>query len=207
MDKEKELRKNCSLAYDKFLLDHRLEDIYKTVEVHPHFCHYECSPIFLMESLVNSMEILPTDYILDIGCGTGIFLFFLASKKFLHLYGIEYNEKLIPIALKNQSNWTNKYKIDITFQHINALMYSIPREMNIFYFFNTFLNKGTYIEWLELLKNSLLQHPRKIKIILLLPTEESMSAFLSCSFLHKKCNLKDARQCNSEMLYYTIFTN
>ena len=61
IDKEKELRKNCSLVYDKFLLDYRLEDIYKTNETHPRFCHYECSPIFLMESLVNSMEILPSD--------------------------------------------------------------------------------------------------------------------------------------------------
>jgi tRNA A58 N-methylase Trm61 len=153
------------------------------------------------------MEILPSDCVLDIGCGTGIFLFYLASKKFEHLHGIEYNENLIQIALKNQKEWKNDNNITIHFNHGDALSYSIPPETNVFYFFNTFLNKETYMEWIELLKNSLIQYPRKIKIVLLLPTEESVSAFLSCSFLHKKCDLKDSRQFHSDELYYAIFAN
>ena len=56
--------------------------------------------VMLIEQLIQSGEIQHTDKILDIGCGAGIFLLYLADRGFQNLQGIEIDKGLIDVCRK-----------------------------------------------------------------------------------------------------------
>lgn len=92
-------KKMVCLAYLKAIkgLDYtgRIEDS------HTQLRGYEgCYPI---HDVLRQLEITPSDSVLDIGCGKGLFLYYATSFDFGRIDGIEYADSLVQIAKKNAS--------------------------------------------------------------------------------------------------------
>lgn len=172
--------------YKKFMKKFGLIESEKTKKTDKRFNPYERTDFCLIKELIKSKYITKTDYILDIGCGAGLFLSYLASNGFENLCGIELNPKLFKIANENAIKmkiFTNK---DIKINQINALEFKDIDEFNVFYLFNTFYDKDTYIEWLKIVENSLKRTNRTIRIIILFPTISSMGAIAEFNWLKEK---------------------
>ena len=63
---------------------------------------YEPTPYSVLERLGNSGEIGKNNTVLDYGCGKGRVDFFLSYQTGCRSVGIEYNERIYHIALKNK---------------------------------------------------------------------------------------------------------
>ena len=179
-------RKVRNRKSNKFIKKYNLLEVEKTKKTNIKFNPYERTDFCLIDSLIESKNINKNDYILDIGCGAGLFLCYLASKGFKNLTGIEINEDLYKVALQNKTNINNQTKIDINLKNINALEFKDVDQFNVFYLFNTFYDKDTYVDWLKIIERSLNKVKRKIKIIILFPTVSSMGAISEFKWLKQK---------------------
>ena len=170
-------------AYKKFQKKYNIEDSPKTKKTIREYNPYERTDLLLIEELIKSNYILRDDNIVDIGCGTGIFICYLATKGFKHLLGIEINESLIGIAESNIKKIKDSFACDLAVYHCDALRFNIPDDANCFYLFNTFYSKETYLLWLDMLKESMIRRNRTVRIIILFPTISSMSAISACEWI------------------------
>ena len=191
--------------YKKFMKKYKLQDSNKTKKTDRRFNPYERTDFCLIESLIESKNINTNDYILDIGCGTGLFLCYLASKGFEHLTGIELNESLYNIGCFNKSQLFKYKKTNIELLNLNALEYTDVNKFNVFYLFNTFYDKDTYVEWLRIIDKSIHEINRKIKIIILFPTVSSMGAISEFDWLKEKerviCKTQACYRCVNFIIY------
>lgn len=192
---------------NKFLKKYNLKDDVLNVPLDRRYNPYECTNFCLMQTLVDSNIIKKNDYILDVGCGSGIFLIFLACNGFNHLYGVEYDKVLFDLCVLNKTLCKKEVNQKIEVYNIDALKFNIPDEINCFYLYNTFFDEQTYINWLNNVYESLQRHSRNIQIILLFRTVASLGAFEKCKWLHIKTVLKDERQFCSRCVNYVIYTN
>ena len=65
---------------------------------------YEPTPYSVLERLGNSGEIGKKNTLLDYGCGKGRVDFFLSYQTGCRSMGMEYNERIYQMALKNKEN-------------------------------------------------------------------------------------------------------
>lgn len=146
---------------------------------------------------------------MDVGAGAGILLFYLSTKGFNNLYGIEQNQRLIDIFKMNIDIWkTNKWMYSVPkLIEGNAIQEDIPSNINCFFFYNPFHDEQTYIDWICLLKKSLRTNKRSIKLIFLYPTLACYDAISKFSWLIKK----ERVICKEEVCYkcikFVIYTN
>lgn len=192
----------------QFLLTYSLQDGKMQKKSDIRYNPYEGTNLLIIDQLVVSGEIEREDSILDIGCGAGIFLIYLASKGFKNLYGVEIDRNLYELCLKNIRNFEDRYaggKPQIRVVHDNGVEYDIDDSINCFYLFNTFYDKETYMAWLNNVKRSLDRRFRKIKIIILYPTVASMGAMRACDWLIEKgriiCQAQTCYQCVNCLIY------
>ena len=179
--------RECSRHNNKFLIRYGLIDSKPTQKTNIKYNSYESTNLYLIDALIKSKEILVEDKILDIGSGTGLFLLYLASKKFKYLYGFEIDYKLVDISIKNINKIKQYIDInEIDIKACDATEQKINDNINVIYMFNTFYDKDTYIELLKQIEESLQRNYRKLKIIILYPTIGSMGAMRTCNWLIEK---------------------
>ena len=188
----------------KFIQKYELTEIKKDKKVDLRFNPYECTNLYMIDALIESKEINTTDYILDIGSGTGIALIYLASKGFTNLFGIEHNKKLFDIAQNNLLKIPKNMR-HISFFNEDALEFCIDDQITCFYLFNTFYDKNTYLDWLNRVKESLERNKRKIKIIILFPTVASMGAMRDQTWLIEKGRILCSKQVCYRCVNYVIY--
>lgn len=172
---------------NKFLDKYNLIEKIQTEKKDMRFNSYEGTDFVLLDTLIESRRIQPEDVIMDVGCGTGIFLLYLASHGFNHLKGVEFDRNLYTVCSDN----INKYKKnagkigEIKIVDENALETKFDNDITCFYLFNTFYDQDTYTDWLHNVERSLLENPRHIKIIILYPTVASMGAMRKTAWLQE----------------------
>ena len=183
----------CTNAQKKFIAKYNLIDSKKTNPVSKHYNPYIGTNVLLIQELINSGEITSENHICDIGCGTGLFLIYLASKGFKHLIGYEIDKTLFETCTENILN-------NSTFQDLISIIYgdvfsvTLCDEIDCFYIFNSFADKDTYDKFFKLLHASILRRKREIKILILYPTVASFEAVRECNWLREKRRIIDQHQ-------------
>ena len=137
---------------------------------------YEPTPYAVLERLADSGFIGRADVLLDYGCGKGRVGFFLSQQTGAAAIGIEYDERIYQAALKNRSTAVSGARTQ--FVQTRAEEYSVPAEVNRFYFFNPFS--------VELLRkvmariiDSYYEHPREALLFFYYPSDEYVSYLMT----------------------------
>ena len=154
-------KKTVFLAYLKIVkgLDYtgRIEDS------HIQLRGYEgCYPVHAM---LRKLAIAPSDNVLDIGCGKGLFLYYATAFDFGRIDGIEYADSLVQAAKKNAALLSDE-RLHIF--HQDAREYSGYDKYNYF-----FINNPFSVEIMEMvaeeIKRSTRSCARKITVIYQFP--------------------------------------
>lgn len=154
-------RKTVYLAYLKTAkgLDYtgRIEDS------HTQLRGYEgCYPV---HAILRKMAIVPSDRVLDVGCGKGLFLYYATAFDFGSIDGIEYADSLVQTARKNAALLSDE-RLHIF--HQDAREYGDYGKYNYF-----FINNPFSVEIMEKvaeeIKRSDLSRAGKITIIYQFP--------------------------------------
>jgi SAM-dependent methyltransferase len=134
---------------------------------------YEPTPYSVLERLANSGLIRKKDVVLDYGCGKGRVDFYLSAKLGCKTIGVDFDERMIQIALENKVTFSGKVKPE--FVCMTAEKYEVENA-DCFYFFNPFpievLNSV-----LGKIVNSYYENPRPMSLFFYYPDEEYV-AFL-----------------------------
>lgn len=120
----------------------------------------------MLEKIVRHIPLTPDDVFVDIGCGEGRVVFFMALHKVKKSIGIEIDPAVIDAANKNLCSFKKKHA-PIEFVNADATKCNLS-EGNIFYLFSPFGEK-TLATVLHNIKESLAPHPRKIRIVYVFP--------------------------------------
>ena len=123
---------------------------------------YFPSSYSILEKVVKRVELSKDDVVVDMGCGKGRVVFFMAMEEVKRVIGVEIRRDTVEAAKVNFSNF--KYKKS-PLEIINADVINFnPKEGTVFFFFNPF-GYRTFDKVIENIKNSLITNPRKIKIL------------------------------------------
>ncbi len=114
-----------------------------------------------LEEVLNSLQIIPTDSIVDFGSGKGGALITLAKYPFARITGVELSAELVAIAAEN----LKKLKItNLQMVVADAVDFTDLEGYNYFYFFNPFPG-NVMSAVIKNIETSLLKKPRKAVII------------------------------------------
>ena len=172
--------------YKKVLKKYCFVDSPKTKKIVIRYNPYERTDFLLIDKLIQSNIINVNDKILDIGCGTGLFLSYLSTKGFKNLSGIEFDKELFDKAVFNSNILQKNNFHSLNLYNVDALTFTNIDDYDCFYFFNTFFDKDTYLEWFSFLKDSLHRNNRLVKLIFLFPTISVLHAVSYCDWIKEK---------------------
>ncbi len=153
-------------------------------------CHYpyEPTPYSVLERLANSEYIGKRNVLIDYGCGKGRVDFFLSYQLRCKTIGVEYDERLYKAALRNKE--AAVFGRTAEFVLANAERYTVPTEVDRFYFFNPFS--------LEILKHvlgkilaSYYEKIREMKLFFYYPSDE----YVSCLMQMEELEFEDEISC------------
>lgn len=189
-------------ALEKFLSAYDLRDGVFKKKIDRRYNPYEGTNLLLIDELIESGEIAPTDKIMDVGCGAGIFLLYLASKGFKRLCGVEMDTDLYALCQENIAKFRAETSNDcmVHVRKGNAIELPVDDDATCFYMFNPFFDEGTYRAWLAQLESSLNRRQRHVKVILLYPTLASLGAMKACRVLKRKCQIV----CRAQVCYVCV---
>ena len=145
------------------------------------YCYpYEPTPYPVLERLANSGLIRKKDVVLDYGCGKGRVDFFLSYQTKAKTIGIEYDERLYQSVLENRKTAVSRTKTD--FVLARAEEYTVPAEVNRYYFFNPFSVK-LLREVMARIKESHDTNPREAFLFFYYPSKEHLSYLMEVDVL------------------------
>lgn len=192
----------------RFFTKYHLKNAKTTFHEDKRYNPYDMTFVSMIDKLIDSGEIGKDNRIMDIGCGAGTFLIYLASKGFHNLYGIELDQSLVTLAETNIQNYhLHEGMGDITVSCDNAVETEVNDDVNVFYLANPFRDKELYVEWLNKLHESLLRRKRDVKVILYFPTVASRTALQECDWLEKKCEIADKNQVCWRCVKFAVYGN
>ena len=126
------------------------------------------------------------DVFVDIGCGFGRPLFFLAHHfDVTRAVGVEANSKFTQVARDNIANYRGKRVDRIEIVEVLAQHFDFEQASYI-YMYNPF-GPETMTEVLEVIHQSFLRNPRRLRIVYLNPIE--LACFESCDWLQEVARL------------------
>ena len=133
-----------------------------------------CYPV---DKIMRKLNIGENDAILDIGCGKGLFLYYASKFKFKRIDGIEYDKKLVEVALKNAALIADER---IHIYHCDARKYKNYGNYNYFFLNNPFSTELMEVIVIELKRIYDLNYKRKITVIYQFPF--NLSVFIKNGF-------------------------
>lgn len=133
-------------------------------------------------TLLKAVGLSQDSVIIDFGCGLGRVVFAAAHLGAKRSIGIEFDGELFGAAESNRMS--SKFKNIVSFSHIDAAEFDIPKDANIFFFFNPF-GAATMADVIAKIEESIKTIPRKITIVYYYP---QFPAALQAS---NKLNLKE----------------
>jgi len=123
---------------------------------------YEPSPYSAIRTILNKLNLTPSDTFVDIGCGLARPVLYAASKYPLaKAVEVDLSEELILKARQNTKNLKNAL-CHIEFHHQPAQQFNFD-EVTAIYLYNPFGEKPMN-EMLEALHQSLINNPRELRI-------------------------------------------
>lgn len=132
--------------------------------------HYQGASYFILFSIFNELPKETQHFpLIDYGCGKGRALFVAEQCGFTKLIGVDIAKELIEDANANEAIYTKKNtqsSIDFLFE--DATKYQIPKNAQVFYFFNPF-GEEIMQQVIDHIKESVKLNPRKIYCIYLNP--------------------------------------
>lgn len=124
-----------------------------------------------LQRMVDYLRLGEKDVFVDIGCGKGRVVFFVALQKLNKVIGLEVDKDLIDIGRKNLKN-LKLSNSPIELIHADATNFDL-REGTVFFMFNPFGIK-TLEKVINNIKESLTVNPRKIRIVYYAPAYYSL---------------------------------
>ena len=137
---------------------------------------YEPTPYTVLERLANSGMITQEDVVLDYGCGKGRVGFFLSYRTKAKTIGIEYDDRILDIALENQKTTISRVKPD--FVLTRAEEYEVPPHVNRCYFFNPF-SVEILRKVMARIIESYYENPRELFLFFYYPSDEYISYLMT----------------------------
>ena len=137
---------------------------------------YEPTPYTVLERLVTSGLITQEDAVLDYGCGKGRVGFFLSYRTKTKTIGIEYDDRILDIALENQKTTISRVKPD--FVLTRAEEYEVPSHVNRCYFFNPFSVEILQKVMARIIE-SYYENPRELFLFFYYPSDEYISYLMT----------------------------
>lgn len=149
---------------------------------------YEPTPYCVLERLAGSGLLGKKNRLLDYGTGKGRVCFYLSYQTRCRSVGIEYDERIFAGARENKYRAVSGAKT--SFVLTNAEEYTVPEDIDSFYFFNPFsveiLNKV-----LARIYESCYEHPRNIRLFFYYPSDE----YVSCLMTQEQLMFSDELDC------------
>ncbi len=133
---------------------------------------YQPTPYHELEKMVDYLKLNSDDVCVDLGCGKGRVVFFLAAQRLKKVIGIEIVEELIKIARKNLDKSAIRNGTPIEIIHADAAKF-ISEDGTVFFMFNPFGHK-TLASVIDNIKETLARNPRKIRIVYHNPVERKL---------------------------------
>lgn len=182
-----------------FCKKYGISDAKRTKKIDLRFNPYEGTNLYLIDELIKSNYISKDDVLIDVGCGAGLFLLYLLDAGYTNLQGLEFDETLYKILCSNLEIYKRRSKKTLEkfkLYNANAIEFDYDDKITVFYLFNTFYDKDTYLLWIKKVEVSFKRNPRNIKIIILYPTVASMGAMRETGWLMEKGRIIcDAQTC------------
>ena len=137
--------------------------------------HYQGSNAYLIKLVLNRLKPSKDETFVDLGSGKGRVLLVAQNYGFKSIKGIELSQQLCDIARKNIESYSSKTKssTNIAIYNMDATTYEFKPEDSIIYMYNPF-NGIIFEKVIKNLKQSLEDHPRKMTIIYVHPTESKV---------------------------------
>ena len=170
---------------------------------------YQPTPIHLCKRLADSGVLSKESSILDIGCGSGIFVCYLLSKNYRNIDGIEIDHDLYLDAVENVVNVVKKDHLDAKTKIHKGDFFDFDGIDNydVFYIFNSFNSEETYCRFFNRILKSVRSNKRKIKIVFLYVNAIARKALLKQDWLKRtKVIHDDAQYCNL-CIKFTVYEN
>jgi SAM-dependent methyltransferase len=133
--------------------------------------HYATSPYSFIMQILRSLNMVPSDVFVDIGCGKGRVLCCASRFEIKKAIGVEVDNDLYRIARDNTRKARGK-KSTIKIIHASAVDFDF-RIGTIYYLFDAY-GKSSLSITLAKMKESLLQHPRRFRIVYVNPVHEAI---------------------------------
>ena len=131
----------------------------------PDSVHYQPVSYSDLEESLRALTITHDDVLLDFGAGMGRVVCVAATRALRGVIGIEISPKLCVLARRNIEQVQQKLLCDdIRIVHCDAVQYTIPKSVTIFYLFNPF-GGAALGAVLEKIAESLRRYPRRIQIV------------------------------------------
>lgn len=133
---------------------------------------YEATPYKALEALFKVYKLDEQDKVMDFGCGRGRVPFFVHRHFEIPVTGVEVNDTTFEEALDNKRSYrfkANHIAAPIKLHYALAEQIEIPKEANVFYFFNPF-SVEIFKQVMCNILASVEAHERVIDIILYYPT-------------------------------------
>ncbi|MDD5119702.1 MAG: class I SAM-dependent methyltransferase [Candidatus Omnitrophica bacterium] len=124
-----------------------------------------------LEKIIKYLKPSSEDVFVDLGCGKGRVVFFVALKRFKKVIGVELDQGLYAIAQENLRRLRIQ-RSPIELFNIDAANFE-AKDATIFFMFNPFGAK-TLENVLNNIKKSLAENPRKIRIVYYCPYHRSL---------------------------------
>jgi len=115
-----------------------------------------------IKKIVNALQLGADDVFIDLGCGKGRVIFFVATRSVKKVIGVELRKVLAMIAKVNLERVRSR-RAEITIVHGDAANFNID-EGTIFFMYDPFGYK-TFARVIENIRCSLIARPRKAKIV------------------------------------------
>ena len=151
------------------------ENLIKENNIAKYSGHYQGTNAYLVKTLLKRLNLSKDRTFVDIGSGKGRILLLAHHYGFNAVKGIELSQQLHDISKKNIQSFTSKTKSkpNIALFNIDATTYKFNKKDSIIFMYNPF--NGIIFEMvIQNLKQSLLDHPRKMTIIYMNPTETAI---------------------------------
>lgn len=133
---------------------------------------YEATPYKALETLFKVYKLGESDKMMDFGCGRGRVPFYVHHHFQIPVTGVEVNDQTFEEALDNKKSYrylASHIEAPIKLHYALAEQIEIPKEANVFYFFNPF-SVDIFKQVLRNILDSVEEHNRTIDLILYYPT-------------------------------------
>jgi SAM-dependent methyltransferase len=145
-----------------------IDDLTKSmnIEEREHASIYQPVNFYTAEALFSQVDALDLQGgFLDMGCGKGRVLAMAAAFGFTEIIGVDFSAQLCYEANNNTKLLAEKYQTaTITIECEDARDYNIPNTISVIFLFNPF-DDLVMDDFLKQVKKSLLERPRRLKIL------------------------------------------